>query len=189
GRAQAEQLRGAAELLIKRATSPELSKAVEQLRQSARLFQQDHATAEVAANYLKIAEVYRIWGRYRLELGMYDQALKLARDSDIDLRCSILSHRASAYLDSNVVKSLDFANQAVTLSKASANPLTQAEALEAFGQASFAQERPKIALDAFRSAIDLFREAKDLDGEARVWLVTGYATFQGDTVLADSLTN
>ncbi len=185
-RVQAEQLRDAAGLLVKRATHADLNKALAQLRESARLFQQDHATVDVATNYIKIGEIYKIWGRYRPELGMYDQALKLARDSDIDLKCSILSHRALAYVNSDIDKSLDLANQAVALSKAAADPSIEAEALQAFGEASFAHQAPKEPLEAFRKAAKLFSKAKNLEGEAQAWLFIGYAAFQGDNPIEDS---
>jgi CHAT domain-containing protein len=182
-RAQAEQLRTTADALIKRATYQDLKKAVAQLQESSRLFEQGESARDAARNYLRIGEIQSVWSRHQLVLDMYAEALKRTTESDIDLRCSILSHQALAYLDSDLPRSLRLSNQAIDLCKLTANPLAQAEALEAFGEGSLAQD-PEKALAAFQSAIQLFKDAKDIDGEARAWLGLGHTFVQDDSALA-----
>ncbi|HEV3039489.1 MAG TPA: CHAT domain-containing tetratricopeptide repeat protein [Candidatus Angelobacter sp.] len=185
-RAKAEQLRDAASLLVLKATHQDLVTAKSQFLESARLFRQIQSPRDAAQDYLYVGEIYSIWGRQNLALQMYERAFELITENDIDLRCSILSHKALAYLDSNLPRSLELANQAVSLSKDAVGPSAKAEALEAFGQAWFAQKQPEKALEAFHTAVRLFREAKDLNKEAGAWLGVGYAAFHKESGYAEA---
>lgn len=175
-RVQAERLRSAAGSLVKKATFQDLNKAVEQLQESTRLFQQVHSSREAAENYLKIGDIFGISGRYRQQTSIYEQALKLAGDSEIALQCLILSHQALAFLDMDRVQSRKLSKDAFEMSKRTNDPSTRAEALEAFGRVLMYEELER-AFEMLRSAIQLFHQAKNADGEARAQLFAGYALF------------
>lgn len=175
-RARAEQLRRMAGGLAGKATYQDLNKAVDLFEQSARLFQQDHSFTDAAENYIKIGEIYRISGRYRQELSMYDQALKLAGESEIALRCSIRSHQALAYIDTDIGQSRNFSQEAFRLSELTPDPSAKAEALVVSAELQMSADLEE-AFGKLRSAVQLFHQAKDIDGEARAQLFAGYALF------------
>lgn len=174
-RIRAEQLREKAATLIRKETNAELKTAVEQLEKSARLLEQGQFYSDAAQNYIKIGEIYSTWSRYQSALEMYDKALSRSQNSDIDLRCSIFSHQARAYLDlSKYPKAVEISNQAGELVESTSNPRVKAEVLETLGAISLAKN-PEQALEASRSAAEFYKRANDLDGEARALLTSGHA--------------
>jgi CHAT domain-containing protein/tetratricopeptide (TPR) repeat protein len=174
GRMKAEQLRTVAEALIQKSTREDLAKARKALSESARLFQADHLNSDAAGNYLKIGEIDFIWSRYKTAFRMYRLALVLNQETDIDLKCLILSRMATAYADTGNIEEFGRSEQATDFSKCSGSPHVMAEVSNARGRLS---KSPEESLEAFRSAMDRFRDSSDPDGQARASLNAGHVYF------------
>ncbi|HEY6968168.1 MAG TPA: CHAT domain-containing tetratricopeptide repeat protein [Candidatus Angelobacter sp.] len=159
----------------------DLDAAIGLFQESARLFKAAHSYAKTADINLQLGEIYFDRGNFERALASYHDALTLAGD-DRELRCRALSHIARTHATKgDSVEADKFSEQALSLVDG-VSPNTQAQALEARGEALFWPGDSLHALELFSRAADLFSQAKDDEGQALALLMQAWARHRAGEV-------
>jgi len=165
--------------LREKQTSRDFAQAIVLLGESARLFRAGRAYAREADTYLQVGEIYFTLGKYDRALNSYRRALTLGDDPD--LRARTLSHMARTYVTQGHTSEADeYTTQAMALMEKLTNKRTQAEVLEARGEAVYWTGDSPHSVDLLTRAHDLYAEVNDDDGQALALLMLAWAVNQTD---------
>ncbi|HZI55134.1 MAG TPA: CHAT domain-containing protein [Verrucomicrobiae bacterium] len=176
---KAEAAAQKAAMLQQHVTTKDLEEAIRLFQESARLFKATDSNDHAAEALLQVGEIYFTVSQFNKTLDSYREALVLDGKNP-ELRCRVLSRMARTHATmghSSEAKS--YAEQALGLSTRLSRR-TQAEALEALGEALHNSGKVQESVEFFNRARDLFAEAKDANGQAQTLLMLAYARFPKD---------
>lgn len=168
-----------AAMLERKQTSRDFAKAIQLLQESARLFRSGHWIPGEADAYLRIGEIYFDTSQYIQALNSYDRVLKLV-GSDDNQRCQALSWMARTYANKgDNDEGLKYSKSAISFCEP-LGPKSQAESLEAYGEALYWSGDLEHAAEALAQARTIFVSAKDVDGQALALLMLAETYFRTD---------
>jgi CHAT domain-containing protein/tetratricopeptide (TPR) repeat protein len=175
-RGRAEVAAQKATVLRKRQSAENLLAATTLFLESSRLFAASHGYDKAADSHLQISEIYLILSEFDKARESYREALKLARDRE--LQCRALSGIARTYASTGPYSLADeYSRQALSLCE-HLSERAQAEALEARGEVLHSAGDYSESVDCLRRARDLFAAAKEDNGQAQALLMLAHALVQ-----------